>query len=122
MTEPSLAHRVELLERQNRRLHRWLTVLAVTAGSLVWMAQIPGRPQEIRSRGFVLVNQKGETRAELTVVGDLPSLTLRNQAGEVLVRVTGNGARAVLELRDFSGDLHDIAAPPRPQLLTAEPR
>ena len=97
MTEQSLADRVEALERQNRRLHRWLPALGVAAGSLVWMAQMPAPPREVRSRGFVLVNQNGETRAELTVVRDLPALTLLNQAGEVLFRVTGNGARAVLE-------------------------
>jgi hypothetical protein len=114
----TLACRVEVLELQNRRLKRWLAGTAVIGLSAIGMGQVVPPPDEVRTRRFVLVNDAGEVRGELTAERGVPALTLHDAAGDVLIRLTGNGSRAVLEYLDHRGDVQDLAAPPGLRPLT----
>ena len=122
MSESELIPRVEALERQNRSLRRGMAALTVAAASLVWMAQTSPIPGELRARRLVLVTETGEVRGELTTTSaGLPVLSLRDQAGNVLIRMTGDGTRAVLSYRDDKGEMHDVAAPMGMRPLTQRP-
>ena len=122
MTEHQLVLRVELLERRNRTLQRWLAALSIVAAALVSMAQMGPIPGEIRARRFVLVTDRGEIRGEFTTWGELPMLSLRDAAGNPLIRFTGNSTGgAVLEYRDAAGQVQDLAAPMGAKPLTRRP-
>jgi hypothetical protein len=113
-----LTTRVEDLERQNRRLKRGLVAAGVVALGVAAMAQVVPLPDEVRTRRLVLIDQDGELRAEMASPNGVPVLTLRDAAGNVLVRLTGNGSRGVIQYRDHRGDLQDLAAPPGVRPLT----
>ena len=122
MAASDLFSRVETLERQNRSLRRGLAALGVVAASVVWMAQTSPIPGELRARRLVLVTETGEVRGELTTTSDgLPVLSLRDQAGDLLIHMTGDGTRAVLSYRDGKGRMHDVAAPMGMRPLTRRP-
>ena len=114
----SLTTRVDSLERQNRRLKRSLVAAGVVALSVAGMAQVVPLPDEVRTRRLVLIDQAGELRAEMTTSNGVPVLTLRDAAGAVLVRLSGDGSRAMIQYRDHRGELADLAAPPGVRPLT----
>jgi hypothetical protein len=65
---------------------------------------LEGQSQEVRSRGFVLVDESGNTRAELVVDKDVPGLILCDENGTIRVALVVGKDGPVLNLFDESGE------------------
>jgi len=91
----TLEKRVEVLERENRRLRRGAVVALVLLGAVAVMGQAP-RPQtsnELRTRRLLIMDPTGEPRAILQAPNGEPSLLL-----------FGKGGMARAELGVINGD------------------
>ena len=117
MDEQRLLHRLETLERQNRRQRHGLLALALAAGAVLWMAQAPVFPPELRAHRMVLIDEQGDVRLELRATEGAPSITVRDGDG-VLVQLTGDRGRGAVRYRNAKGAVRDLAAPPGPRPVT----
>ncbi len=88
---PSLAgivSRLERVERENRRLKQISAVVSLLATVVLIMGQ--ARPDRtIEAQKFVLTDSHGNKRADLAMVFDRPTLTLRDANGLPLVAMAG---------------------------------
>ncbi|MBU4271382.1 MAG: hypothetical protein KKA28_05920 [Planctomycetes bacterium] len=108
----TIEERVAELERKNRRLTWMLTVAGGTVALLAVLTSCTGMtpagnaPQEsVTARQFVLVDEKGESRAELAVIGDMPGLALADENGKTRAQLTVTDKGPALELYNEKGKL-----------------
>ncbi len=106
-----IEQRFEKLERQNRRLRLAFIGLVALAAVAVVMGQVASKPasqetqekvqDEIRARGFVLVDGDGEVRGRMTVDKGRPSLELYDKQGQsrIVLLVSGRGLAMVRRRR-----------------------
>ncbi len=96
----NIEHRIELLERQNRRLKYILGGLAmvVAVGFSIGQTKKPSVPKEVRAEQFVLVNKTGRILASLRSHKDgAASLFIGNvSGGHAWLRASSEGGEFVL--------------------------
>lgn len=95
--------RIEILERQNRRMKRIGSAAVMLAGIAVCMGQ--SKPQSagtLTAEKFVVVDAKGLARATLGMQDGAPRFTLTNSRGQnaVLIEVPATPDKPALYLRD----------------------
>ena len=99
-----LQHRLEVLERKQRRTQRGLLASVVALGLVVTLGQAAPKkaPKTIRASQFMVVDGKGRTRASLGMSGGGPELVLMNSRGRGLfqVRVPKIPEKAALYMHD----------------------
>lgn len=111
---PSLAARLEKIERENRILKLSGLIFVLTVGVVLAMAQAPAK-RTLEATEFVLKDSTGATRATLGIVRNEPMLTLIDASGQTRTNLgTGsidfedsNGTRRVL-LGSSSGIIYKL--------------
>ncbi|MBP1608904.1 MAG: hypothetical protein H6Q04_1139 [Acidobacteria bacterium] len=83
----ALWSRLELLERQNRRMKRFGIILLVLAGSLFLMGQAAKTSRTVEATKFILKNAKGKKRAELGIRLDGPELAFYDDKEQTLLSI-----------------------------------
>ncbi|SRR5213594_531807 len=102
MTENSMIERVEVLERQNRRMWRIGAGVIFVAGAMLLMGQAPAA-RTIEANEFVLRDSKGTARARLSMDGDMPKLILLNANGKDGVVLYQASDTSGISLNDGNG-------------------
>lgn len=90
--------RVELLEREVRRLRRLVTGLAVAGVAIVGVGAVQRVPDRLEARSFVLVDAQGRPAARLDVEGNSPGLRLLDAEGKPRAILSMLGGRPQLVL------------------------
>jgi hypothetical protein len=105
----SLAHRLERLERENRRWKAGAVIVLACSVVLLLLGAAPKHSDEIKAQQFVAVDETGKPRAVLTAE---PALYFFTKTGQALVRlVVYDGLGPNLWLRSAGeGSLVRIAA------------
>lgn len=95
----SIEERLDKLERQNRRLKQagLLALIAITA--IVLMGQSAPKSRTVEANSFVLTDEKGNMRADLSMVGGA-GLTVYDSKGEPRGMFAVNEDGAFLTLKD----------------------
>jgi hypothetical protein len=103
MSEAELVNRLELLERQNRRL-RWVgaTTLCVVV-ALVLMGVARPVAEVVTAEKFSLVDANGQERAKLELVNNRPQLDLSDSQGIATLGVGAIGQGPSLMLIGADG-------------------
>jgi hypothetical protein len=115
MTEmdlPTLATRLDRLERDNRRLRRWVCALGTGLAALLTMGQLPPGPKVVEAESFVVRGAKGEPRALLGgIAGGAVTLALRDERGaERLTLVAAADGESTVRLTGPDGANIEAAA------------
>jgi hypothetical protein len=98
-----LESRIELLERQNRRMKRLGLAALMIVGILACMGQSKPQPAgTLTAEKFVVVDAKGQARATLGMQDGSPQFTLTNSRGQnaVLIEVPATPDKPAIYLRD----------------------
>lgn len=90
-----ILERLEKLERQNRRLKQAAAIAILVLSSLVLMAQNSTR-KTVEANAFFLVDENGNRKAELSMTGDAPTLTMYGTGEGKVTLVTGEGASSLI--------------------------
>ena len=111
--EERLEHLEKELSRANRRNRRLLLAVALCGGIVVvaWifgpqmlLAQNPANaPKEVHANRFVLEDEKGKPRAELSMINGGPGLILSDEKGNTRVGLSVPKNEPRLELSDEKG-------------------
>jgi hypothetical protein len=83
----ALWSRLELLERQNRRIKRLGTILIFIAGSIFLMGQAAKTSRPVEATKFILKNAKGKKKAELGIRLDGPELAFYDDKEQTLLSI-----------------------------------
>ena len=117
VTLETVVRRVEMLERQNRRLKQAGVAIGVIFSTIAAAQTL--MPKPVAASRFTLVDDDNRTRAQLETsipgsgrAGVSPTLSFSDQDGRVRLRV-GLGPRgATLEAIDENGKSHEFLGPP----------
>ena len=82
-----LNHRIDRLERENRRMKRFGLAVLVVVGLVVSLGQATPPPEVVRAEKFVLVDQNGKQRATLGIENGGPALVLGDTRGRGVVQL-----------------------------------
>lgn len=88
----TIEERLERLERQNRRLKKGGSVLALALVSAVIMGQVSRQkiPRVIKARKFQVVNKRGNTMVELGSIRPFGYVFVSNRKGKVVASISAN--------------------------------
>jgi hypothetical protein len=90
----AILHRIETLERENRRLKRLGFLVATLLGLPLLMAQGQWTPKVVGANSFILHDADGKIRATLAFCGRNPCLTLLDASGREEGRLDATGLAA----------------------------
>lgn len=93
-----LERRVATLEARGRRLK--MAGLGWLAVAMAWTCYSGGLRQEMRARGFTLVDGNGRTAAELKMTEEGPGLFFRDSEGVARLSLVHNEEETALYVRD----------------------
>ena len=117
VTLETVGRRVEMLERQNRRMKQACIAIGVIFSGIAAAQTL--MPKPVAASRFTLVDDENRTRAQLETsipgsgrAGVSPTLSFSDPEGHVRLRL-GLGPRgATLEAVDENGKSHEFLGPP----------
>jgi hypothetical protein len=100
--ENEIIHRLEKLERENRRMKKIGIVSAVVVSTLIIGGQAK-TSKVVEANEFRLVDANGKVRAELSMLLTEPAMSLRDGNGEDVVQLGTYGGFPSLTLGKYTG-------------------
>jgi hypothetical protein len=83
----AICHRVDKLERENRKLRWCALVLLLSASTLILMGQAKPANRIIEAQKFVLKDDKGKIRAWMGLYGTGSEIVLGNDSAQPMMRL-----------------------------------
>lgn len=99
----ALTERLKTLEKQNRWLKKAILLVAIVAGSTVFMGQVLPKSHVLEAEKFVLVDAEGKVRGMLSVGSDGPHLLLADATQKAQVKLIATRFGPNLWLYDTKG-------------------
>lgn len=104
----TIEERIETLEKElarTRSRNRWLTaaLLLVGVGAVAGLGRASVAEKEVRAKSFIVEDEKGRTRAKLSVRENAPVLSLFDENEKLRVGLTATKDGPALTLLDENG-------------------